>query len=254
MDQPKLPKLGRIPTYRRVYDAIEKEILAGRLRVGDMLPTEHALAEQLGVNRSTVREGVRLLEQSGFVARDGGKRPKISAPKYGDLASSAARALILHEVTFRELWAASAMIEPPIAEIAAATILPEELDALAQNIAEMEVIVKNLDQGMNDELGRFVELDREFHKVIAAATHNHVLVLAHEPVSTLFIPSGKVILSRMKTHRRVLDAHKNIFKHLKAKNTKNAREWMQRHMDDFKRGYDQTSLDLDRPISSIDWQ
>jgi transposase-like protein len=35
------------------------------------------LASQFGVNRSTVRDGIRLLEQSRLVARDGGKRLRI---------------------------------------------------------------------------------------------------------------------------------------------------------------------------------
>ena len=33
-------RIERAPTYRLVYDAIERQILAGRLRVGDPLPAE----------------------------------------------------------------------------------------------------------------------------------------------------------------------------------------------------------------------
>ena len=72
---PGLSRIERAPTYRLVYEVIEREILEGRLRVGDPLPAELQLAEQLGVNRSTVREGIRLLEKSGLVERNGGKRP-----------------------------------------------------------------------------------------------------------------------------------------------------------------------------------
>jgi len=59
-------RIERAPAYKLVYDAIEKQIFAGRLKVGDPLPAETTLAEQFGVNRSTVREGIRLLEQSGL--------------------------------------------------------------------------------------------------------------------------------------------------------------------------------------------
>ena len=82
-------RIERAPAYKLVYDAIEKQIFAGRLKVGDPLPAETTLAEQFGVNRSTVREGIRLLEQSGLVERQGGKRPRISIPHYLELASSA---------------------------------------------------------------------------------------------------------------------------------------------------------------------
>jgi DNA-binding FadR family transcriptional regulator len=101
VESPGFCRIERAAAYRLVYEMIEREILEGRMRVGDPLPAELQLAEQLGVNRSTVREGIRLLENSGLVARDGGKLPRISTPHYLDLASSASRALVLHSVTFR---------------------------------------------------------------------------------------------------------------------------------------------------------
>src|SRR5882757_572778 len=138
MQDAEFGKLERLPAYRLVYDAIEGQILSGRLRVGDPLPPEVQLAGQFGVNRSTVREGIRLLEQSGLVEREGGKRPRISVPHYMDLASSATRALFLHSVTFRELWEASILVEPAIAEIAARNATEADLAELEANLKEME--------------------------------------------------------------------------------------------------------------------
>ena len=54
-----------------------------------------------------------------LVEREGAKRPRISIPHYLELASSASRALILASITFRELWEASILVEPMMAEIAA---------------------------------------------------------------------------------------------------------------------------------------
>ena len=62
------------PAYELVAEAIEKKILAGRLKPGDPVGTESELVRQFGVNRSTVREGIRLLEQSGLVAREPSRR------------------------------------------------------------------------------------------------------------------------------------------------------------------------------------
>src|SRR6185436_13334993 len=57
------------PAYELVAEAIERKILAGRLKPGDPVGTESELVKQFGVNRSTVREGIRLLEQSGLTSR-----------------------------------------------------------------------------------------------------------------------------------------------------------------------------------------
>ena len=59
-------------------EAIERKILAGRLKPGDPVGTESELVKQFGVNRSTVREGIRLLEQSGLVSREPSRRLSVA--------------------------------------------------------------------------------------------------------------------------------------------------------------------------------
>jgi DNA-binding FadR family transcriptional regulator len=245
-----LARLERAPTYRLVYDAIEREIMSGRLKIGDPLPTEMELADQFAVNRSTVREGIRLLEQGGLVTRDGGKRPRISAPRYQELASAASRALVLHAVSFRELWEAAMLIEPATAELAARNVADADLARLAENLAAMETAVAGLESGAVVDVEPFVALDRAFHEILAEAAQNRVLMLAHEPVTSLFIPAGRIILPRLKTWRRVLDAHRRIYGFLEQRDALGAREWMRKHMDDFRRGYAQTGLDFETPLDA----
>jgi GntR family transcriptional regulator, transcriptional repressor for pyruvate dehydrogenase complex len=245
---PGLSRIERAPTYRLVYEVIEREILEGRLRVGDPLPAELQLAEQLGVNRSTVREGIRLLEKSGLVERNGGKRPRISTPHYLELASSASRALILHSVTFRELWDASMVLEPSIAERAARNIDDSGLAELSANLERMEAAVAEIESGAPADVPKFVEIDRAFHEILAKTAGNRVLALAHEPVTSLFIPAGQIILPRLKTYRRVLDAHRYIFNCLRSRDHAGARDWMHKHMDDFRRAYEMTQMSLDAPL------
>jgi len=243
-------RIDRAPAYKLVHDAIEREIFAGRLKVGDPLPAEQALAEQFGVNRSTVREGIRLLEQSGLVEREGGKRPRISVPHYLELASSASRALILTSITFRELWEASVRVEPMMAEIAATEISDADLARLAANIAEMEAMTLRIEADEIVDVDDFVGLDREFHEILAQGSGNRVLILSHEPVTKLFIPAGRIILPRLKTYRRVLDAHRYIHECLKARDAEGARAWMLRHMNDFLKGYERTGFDLDMSLDA----
>ena len=51
----------------RVAQALRQDILTGRYRAGDRLPSERELVERLGVNRGAVREGLRELSQLGLV-------------------------------------------------------------------------------------------------------------------------------------------------------------------------------------------
>lgn len=245
-----LPRIERAPAYRLVYDAIEREIFAGRLRVGDPLPAETQLAEQFGVNRSTVREGIRLLEQSGLVEREGAKRPRIAMPHYLELASSASRALILASVSFRELWEASALVEPMMAEVAARNISTTDLERLDDNVRDMEALILRIEADEIYNVDDFVALDRIFHEILAHGSGNRVLILSHEPITKLFIPAGRIILPRLKTWRRVLDAHRFIVSCLRARDTAGAGAWMRRHMNDFRKGYELTGLDMDMSLDA----
>jgi len=57
----------------QVCDAVRSAIVAGRYRPGDRLPSERELAEQFGVNRSSIREALHRLEAWGLVEiRHGG--------------------------------------------------------------------------------------------------------------------------------------------------------------------------------------
>jgi DNA-binding FadR family transcriptional regulator len=51
----------------RVAQTLRDDILTGRYRAGDRLPSERDLVEQLGVDRGAVREGLRALSQLGLV-------------------------------------------------------------------------------------------------------------------------------------------------------------------------------------------
>ncbi len=236
-------RLETAPVYRLVYDAIEQQIVNGELKPGVLLPTETHLAEQFGVNRSTVREGIRMLEESGLVQRKSGQRLQVTIPHLDATAARTSRLLRLHEVTFRELWEASIAIEPVVARYAAERISADELQKLEENIAEMESASNNHVE--------VVRLDIEFHNIIAQAARNRALMLAREPISQLFMPAGKAILPRLKTQKRIIDAHHALLKALRARDADEATAWMHRHIADFKRGFEQTGLDIEKPLESV---
>ncbi len=58
------------PKSRQVALQIRKLIEGGRLRPGDMLPSEDGLAEQLGVGRKVVRQAYGRLVEERLLVRD----------------------------------------------------------------------------------------------------------------------------------------------------------------------------------------
>lgn len=67
------PEIEALPKHERLRAYIMRELDAGRLRPGDALPTEHALADSAGVSRNTVRQALAGLERSGLISRVRGR-------------------------------------------------------------------------------------------------------------------------------------------------------------------------------------
>lgn len=233
--------LGASPAYLRLAEAIEREIVAGRITPGERIGTEASLCAQFGVNRSTVREGIRLLEQSGLVRRDKSRRLHASLPRYGKLATRVSRALVLHQVTFREIWEASLALETASVDAAARHATHADIEALEANLDASRAAIGDAEA--------VAQLDVEFHNLIARAGRNRVLQLAREPSSLLFAPTLHIILAALDAAaRRNLEAHERITEALARGDGETARLWMRRHINDWRRGFELAGRSLDEPV------
>jgi DNA-binding FadR family transcriptional regulator len=242
-----LPKFSRIsstPAYRQVADAIERDIVSGRLRPGEPLGTEAELVTQFAVNRSTVREGIRLLEHGGLIRRDSSRRLWVGLPHYEGLATRMSRALVLHEVTFRELYEAAMALQIATVEAAVEHATAAQIAELDANIASTETCL--------DDPSAVAKLDAEFHTLIGKASHNRVLQLAREPSELLVISSTELVLHKIREGTpRLLQAHRMYVDALRRRDKDLARLWARRHLDDWRKGFKRAGGDLEQPIDRI---
>ena len=66
-----------MPLYRQIYEHLREAILAGTLPESTRLPPERSLAEQLGVNRSTVVHAYRELVADGLIEQRVGSGSRV---------------------------------------------------------------------------------------------------------------------------------------------------------------------------------
>ena len=59
-----------VPIYRQLMAQVRQELLLGRLRPGEQLPTVKEVVDALAVNPNTVAKAYRELEHEGLVRRD----------------------------------------------------------------------------------------------------------------------------------------------------------------------------------------
>lgn len=244
--QGRFERIQVAPAYQLVAEAIEREVVSGRLLPGEPVGTEAELVRQFGVNRSTVREGIRALEEGGFIQRGPDRRLYACLPRYNRLSSRMSRALILHEVTFRELFSVALALEVASAEQAVEHITDEMLDLLEENQKESEAAASDGDAA------RLSEADSAFHHLVAKASGNRVLLLSREPASLLFFPTTEMICRRVpEGPGRMVTAHRHIIDALRARDLEQSRLWMSRHLYDWRRGFERAGRDLDEPVERV---
>jgi GntR family transcriptional repressor for pyruvate dehydrogenase complex len=189
--------------YQGIVDHLRREFILGRLRPGDRLPSERALAEHLGVARETLRQAFRVLEGSGQIVITRGAR-----------GGAIVQASIVDPQRIRaDVDALSASIIPlteyrSIVEGAAASLAAEHHsdDDLAELTAAQDDLLSSatLDDSRH--------ADTRFHLAIAAAAGNPVLTSAIEDarvqmfttIDLLSFPFVKD--SSYSAHAAVLDA------------------------------------------------
>jgi DNA-binding FadR family transcriptional regulator len=234
--------LDHAPAYLRLSEAIRTRILDRELRDGEALPTESELARQFAVNRSTVREALRNLQSAGLLARRaGGKKLYVSRPTVTAVGDGLREALSLHDACFADVWEALLAVEPAIASAAARHCKAGELDELGR-------IAVAFDQpGLPAQ--EAVALVGRFFRAIGAASANPVFVLVNEPLVALVEPGLAIIIDRLpQARRRIATAQRAVIEALRKRDHTGAADWMRRHVEDFRRGYEQAGLPLETVV------
>jgi len=235
--------IKKVPAYQLAEEALKNMILGGELQPGDMLPTEMDLAEQLGVTRPTVREAFRTLENSGLVVRGHRRRMVVSAPSPEISSNAMQQAIVLHGITVREIWQLEMALEPLAARLAARNIDPKLLAKLESNLTHTADCL--------DDPKALVAADIEFHDLIAQAAGNSALLLAREPIGQFLFPVYGAVVDKLGPGKRLLEAHTKIFEAIKINDEATARDWMDKHIRDFRQGCKMAGLPIDEPISKV---
>lgn len=247
--------LERLPAYRVAEQTIRRRIMDGSLTPGTMLPPEHDLAEQLGVTRPTVREAMRSLESAGLIERGARRRMVVTAPHRSVVTTAMHEAIVLHGISYRELWEVGSALEPVAARLAAGAATPELLEKLRVNL---ERTAASLDDPV-----ALSEADLEFHDLVAQASDNHALLLAREPLGASLFAAYATVLREIgpgssrvgpknkpiEGHQRLYQAHVKIVAAIEGGDAETAETWMVKHFRDFRLGCELAGLDLDAPVT-----
>lgn len=167
-----MPADDRRPLPDIVADRIREAIIEGEFAPGDRLPPERELAERLHVNRSSVREALKKLEQLRLVEIQQGSGIRVCALE--DASFDLVWDLIAHAGHLDGRWLEGLLelreaLFPGIVRLAMDRASPAELRLAARKVHAF------VERGGSDE--EFIELIRQLQDELADLTHNPVLKL-----------------------------------------------------------------------------
>ena len=145
-------------SYEKVLTYLEDSLRRGQLSLGDPLPPERELAEQLGISRNSVREAVRLLEHMGFIVSNQGAGNFICCNIQRNLQDSFDLLMLLQQIDYRRLGELRAGLELQAALLALGRITDEQVRELSGMVEEMASCSSK----------RAAQLDKQLHDTIAA--------------------------------------------------------------------------------------
>jgi GntR family transcriptional repressor for pyruvate dehydrogenase complex len=210
--------------YQQIADQIERRILAGELKIGKRLPAEWELGQQFGASRTAVREAVKVLHQKGLVDVQPGRGTFITngtsqtvRHSLGLLTRIGGDDGLSALVEVREL------LEPEIAALAAVRATREQITAMLKAVAAM-------DAALPADGDAYVEADLDFHRGLARATGNPLILTLIDSIVDLLREQRIRIFQTSGAAERGQLHHKAIVTAIMIHRPDTARETMRAHL------------------------
>jgi DNA-binding FadR family transcriptional regulator len=209
-------------TFEETVERLGTAIRAGILPAGSRLPAERTLADQLGISRSTLRQALTALVQSGHLTASRGRgggtfvtdKPPLTK-RDGQPLGEYARAVLDLRVA----------IETGATVLAGERAEPEALDRLDELVERMAEVA-----GAED-FGDYRRADIRFHIGIAEAARSPRLVSAMTEVQGQM--TGLITLiahpAQVLTHSN--DQHRRLVRLLRRRHGTRAVELMREHLE-----------------------
>src|ERR1700733_4801435 len=173
---------------RRVADVvaerIERLIVDGVLKSGHALPSERRLTEKLGVSRTALREGLKLLRARGIIETSQGKGSFVASLTAQPALSPMMHLLGSQPRTLYDLFEVRGMLEAESARLAALRGTPADFVMITRRYEEMIAA-----HGKETSASAHARLDHAFHLAICEASHNPVLVHTLSTLTDLLLSS-----------------------------------------------------------------
>ena len=212
---------------KTVYDGILKYITEHDIKPGDKLPSEFELAEMLGVSRTSLREGIRMLEGAGFITTKHGGGMYVAEYDGSILLDYVQYSIGYGSSDVSELYEIRKCLEIHHIGEVAEHVTEDQLERLRALTEKMRAF----DPSNNEELLQYHWYDMDFHLTLYENIKNrlsaHLIQLYWDIMLTRHMPQRMGNLPGV-----IAGNHEMIIRALESHDPNFARTAMQVHMFD----------------------
>jgi len=231
-----------------ITEQIRRAIFEGKLKPGDKLSPERELIKTFHVSKVTLREALRSLEILGFLEIRKGVSGGafVTAVDMKKARDSFTNFLLFKNLSLSNLSEVRLILEPYVAEKAALAITEEDLRRLENLNKECEYVIKH-DLPIESRKNEI-----EYHRIIGSISGNPILMFILDFVENLLIDTKEILQPGKEFSQKVLNAHKRIYRALRERDPKKAREEMVKHVREVEK--DLIALQKERHIEELNLQ
>jgi GntR family transcriptional repressor for pyruvate dehydrogenase complex len=234
----------RRTTAEDVAHHVLEHIRAGVYAPGDQLPTEPELARQLGVGRTSVREGIGQLRMVGVLEVRRGRGTYVIGPSENNPRRAFLEFTAANHEQILELFEVRMSLEAGAAALASQRATVEELDRL-----EAAAKAHNLAHASRD-LAQLVRSDQAFHGALVACGHNAALLRVYDMLVPQLADYRRTSLALQGASERSSHDHLAIAAAVRAHAPQRARKAVTAHLAGLYQEVLQARND-DRPVPEL---
>ncbi|MFH7000764.1 FadR/GntR family transcriptional regulator [Flavobacterium bizetiae] len=193
-----------------VASKLQEQISLGQYKINEKLPIEAELMKSFGVGRSSIREAMKLLANSGLLRIQQGVGTFVQEVT-GTQEPMDQR---LKRASLKDLDEVRQLLELKIAEKAAINRTDDDIVAMKQHLANR---MKTANEGLLEEC---VEADIQFHIAIAEASKNEILADLYKSVSKHLKKEFLKLYPDTEVFKETYIIHEQLLKNIIAKEPK----------------------------------
>lgn len=214
--------IGRVPVVEQVANHIRAYIQSDERTVGDKLPTEMALCNELGVGRGTVREALRILQAEKYVEILPGRGAFIASVQ--KIPADIFRWLAENEVELKDCFEIRGVLEPLAIKLAVQRSTQSDLDSINKMHERFLQAIAAQDSA------RISLCDEAFHSIITQKSQNQLLINICQKVDECIRSfRGKTFQLRQNALNAV-EPHENIMRAILARDVDASVLYMKKHI------------------------